>query len=323
MEELEARQYRIVLTARSCFQVPQLVRRHRLNCRLIGRHFGKNTFCKLLGLGIRAAQLIPAIAAARPQLAVSHGSRAQLVAATCLGIPSLCIGDYEFARTSALVHPKYLMFPDVVPHSALPTARRVLRYPGIKEDVYVPRFVPDPLIREQLGLGSEDIVAVMRPPACEAHYHVPLSDHLFAAAVEVLSQDPRVKLVVLPRNEKQAMEVRERWAHLVRDHRLRIPSEVVDGLNLIWHADLVVSGGGTMNREAAALNVPVYSTFGGSIGAVDRYLNREGRLVILNRVEDVRTKIAITRRVTTGRPPGTRRALDSIVHHITTLVEQP
>ena len=98
---------------------------------------------------------------------------------------------------------------------------------------------------------------------------------------------------------------------------MRIPEQVVDGLNLIWHSDFVISGGGTMNREAAALGVPVYSIFRSKIGAVDQYLSSMGRLVLLESAEDLRTKILLVRRNRPAKPQnGHAAALSSIVEHI-------
>jgi predicted glycosyltransferase len=82
-----------------------------------------------------------------------------------------------------------------------------------------------------------------------------------------------VHAVVLPRTDEQREYVR----------RLALPSVVlaeraVDAQSLAALADLVVSAGGTINREAAALGTPVYTTFGGRLGGVDELLIREGRL---------------------------------------------
>jgi predicted glycosyltransferase len=276
----------------------------------------------LTGLCWRALQLMPIVVKAKPDLAVSHCSRSQLIVSSSLGIPSLHITDYEFATGSVLIYPTWQMCPEVIPDSALRGRNRVLKYPGIKEDVYVPRFVPDPLLRSQLGLCEDDLVVTLRPPASEAHYHTPKSDELFDAAVESLRRRPDVKLVAVPRNEKQAALVKSRWPDLFACGRMRIPDHVVDGLNLIWYSDLVISGGGTMNREAAALGVPVYSVFRGQIGAVDQYLSMKGRLVLLESVQDVLAKIAVVRRKRPAKPEhGDRAALSSVVGHISAILE--
>ena len=323
LDRLHGRGFETVVTARDCFQVRELADLFHLRYTLIGRHSGKNRWRKLAGLCRRACQLVPAVFETKPDLAVSHCSRAQLIVAAMLGIPSLFIGDYEFATAWAFVQPRWMLTPDVIPRSAVGCdPRRVLQYPGIKEDVYVPRFQPDPRIRRQLGLDEEDLVVTIRPPANEAHYYNPESDVLFNAVVERLSRIAAVRLVALPRNDKQADALRARWPDLFADGRIRIPGAALDGLNLIWHSDLVVSGGGTMNREAAALDVPVYSTFRGRIGAVDRYLSASGRLVLLECVEDVQRTMRVARRV---RPavPAVRDggALDIIVAHIARVME--
>jgi predicted glycosyltransferase len=323
IEELHRRGFSTVVTARDCFQVRELADLFRLKYALIGRHYGKNTLRKMAGLGYRALQLMPTILREKPVLAVSHCSRSQLIVSSSLGIPSLFIGDYEFATAWAFVAPTWLLCPEVIPAaSAGCDPARVLKYPGIKEDVYVPRFVPDPRIKAQLGLRERDLLVTLRPPANEAHYYNPQSDELFDAAVEFLAGQRDVRLVVLPRNEKQASSLRDHWPDLFSDGRMRIPAQVVDGLNLIWHSDLVISGGGTMNREAAALGVPVYSVFRGRIGAVDQYLSSTGRLVLLEDVQDVRTKIVVVRGSRDARTAGQDSpALKSIVHQIVAIAE--
>jgi predicted glycosyltransferase len=116
--------------------------------------------------------------------------------------------------------------------------------------------------------------------------------------------------------------LRTRWPNLFASDKLRIPAHVVDGLNLIWHSDLVISGGGTMNREAAALGVPVYSIFRGPIGAVDRYLSAKGRLVLLESVRDVQTKISAVRRERPAKPQSAdATTLNSIVDQIAAVIE--
>ena len=274
IKELEARGSSIVLTARDAFQVKELVNLYHFNCKIMGHHHGKNKLCKLFGVLARAIQLLPTIWMEKPDLAVAHGSRAQLVLSTLLRIPTLHMGDYEHSTGLVIVHPRWVLIPEVIHAERIwKTWERILTYPGIKEDVYVPDFTPDPVICKQLNLTDKDIVVTVRPPASEAHYHNPLSDGLFDATIEFLAQEPRVKIVLLPRNERQSESVKKTWPQLFIAGRIIIPPHVVDGLNLIWFSDLVISGGGTMNREAAALGVPVYSIFRGKTGAVDRYLS--------------------------------------------------
>jgi predicted glycosyltransferase len=323
IEELEARGYSVLVTVRDCFQVCELAKLFGLKHRPIGRHSGKNRLLKVAGLGARALQLAPLILNEKPDLAVSHGSRAQLLASAVLRIPSILMMDYEFARGLIWMRPSWVMIPEMIPDAAVQFDRdRILRYPGIKEDVYVPRFIPDPSIRAELSLADDDLVVTVRPPATEAHYHVPESDVVFHAVIEFLRDQPRVRIVLLPRSKRQESFVRREWASLFETGKMLIPAHAVEGLNLIWHSDLVISGGGTMNREAAALGVPVYSIFQGHIGAVDRYLADRGRLVLVENTDDVRTKIALKRRdIPTHAGQAGGEALRSIVAQIMSVME--
>src|SRR4029077_13405011 len=238
--ELEKRGYSIALTARDCFQVRELAELFHLNYKLVGRHNGKSKIRKAFGLCFRGLQLVPSALREKPDLAISHGSRSQLMVCAAIRIPSLLIIDYECATRLRLSNPTWFMCPEVIPASAFECdPKRVLKYPGIKEDVYVPRFVPDSRIRPQLGLGDDDLVVTIRPPATEAHYHRPQSDELFEAVIEFLGQRPEVKIVMLPRNEKQAIVLKNHWPRLFSTQKIRIPQHVVDGLNLIWHSDFV------------------------------------------------------------------------------------
>ena len=324
IDELEKRGYSVLVTGRDCFQVADLTKLFNIDCKLVGHHSGKNKIAKLLGLCQRSLQLDLAVLGKKPRLALSHGSRSHLLASAILGIPHLMLFDYEHAKPMPLVQPDWAMVPEVISTEAVPfNADRVLKYPGIKEDVYVPRFKPDPSLRARLEIKAEDLLVTIRPPANEAHYHNPQSDELYHAVIDFLGAKPNTKVVLLPRNDKQAVAARNRWPGLFAAGKVQIPNEVLDGLNLIWHSDLVISGGGTMNREAAALGVPVYSIFRGKTGAVDRYLSENGRMVLLESVEDVRTKIVLARRSLPKSKTASSETLEFIVNTVVSLMESP
>jgi hypothetical protein len=211
--------------------------------------------------------------------------------------------DYEPSKGLPFLGPDWIIMPEVIPLSGSKHAREFLRqYPGIKEDVYVPLFKPNPDILKELNIPENDLLVVIRPPATEAHYHNPESEVLYGEVIDLLKDKEDVRMVLLPRTQKQGLVARETWPKLFAERKIMIPPHVVNGLNLIWHADLVISGGGTMNREAAALGVPVYSIFRGTIGAVDKYLAKTGRLTLLETPEDVRKKIVLVRRKRPGSP---------------------
>jgi uncharacterized protein len=316
IEQLEKQGYVVIVTARDCFQVCGLADLLNVPYKKIGRHYGKNMALKALGLVIRSLRLLTVGLMEKPDLAVSHGSRSQLLAAWVLGIPSIAMDDYE--HSTEVVKPTWMIMPEAIPETSVkPGKMGVLRYPGIKEDVYVPSFQPDPKILEELGLKEGELLVTIRPPATEAHYHNPESDKLFEATVVRIGGQQNARMVILPRNERQAASIRKSWPEWCTNGKIVIPNHVVDGLNLIWSSDLVISGGGTMNREAAALNVPVYSIFRGKIGAVDEYLVKGGRLTLIEDVEDIKSKLLVVKRTRpSGSPDADGKALTSIVEGI-------
>lgn len=297
--ELEKHGYKILVTARDAYQVSEVADLFKINCIKIGKHYGKNKLMKLLGTFIRALQMIPLVLKNRPRLAVSHGSRSQHVVANLLFIKSLDIYDYEHSATFFFTRTTWALAPDVVVReSACNRARKkTYSYPGIKENVYVPFFRPDLDIRKELGIVQERTVVLIRPPATEAHYHNPEAELILDRLLPFIDNCNAVGVLV-PRNHRQHEEIENKFTGIIKKGNLIIPKKVYDGLTMIWYSDLVVSGGGTMNREAAALGVPVYSIFRGKLGAIDRHLSETGKLVLIQKPDDVETQIRIVRRET-------------------------
>lgn len=331
IKEMESRGCRVILTARDCFQVCELADLAGLQYRKIGHHYGKNPFAKLFGLGMRVLQLASFILRERPNIGVSHCSRSLIALCGLLGIPNVNIIDYEFAnqRLTALLgskRKKWVLTPEIVPRDGFEKAGmlpdHILHYPGIKEDVYVPFFQPDPSLMAGLGISSEDIVVTLRPPATEAHYHNPESEKLLMTVFELLESNPAVKTILLPRTPKQHAELRQAKPELFARGRIMVPERAVNGLDLIWYSDVVISGGGTMNREAAALGIPVYSFFRGALGAIDAHLAEIGKLVLLKSEQDVRERLKLARRERTEAcVPSPAVALDAVVQHISAVLE--
>ncbi len=322
INKLSKEGFEILLTSRDCSQVSVLAELFHLKHKQIGHHFGKNKILKVIGLLYRSLQLLPTIMKERPDFALSHGSRSQLLAAKIMQIPSAIAVDYEHSKGLLLIHPDWAIVPDIIPEEAVRHwTKAILRYPGIKEDVYVPSFVPDKSIKDQLGFLDEELMITVRPPAMDAHYYTQESGALFEYVIDFLGQIKNVRMILLPRNKSQEAFITKKWPDLYSDGNMVIPKYVVNGLNLIWYSDLVISGGGTMNREAAALGVPVYSIFRGKLGAVDKYLSDSGRLFLIESPEDVRNKIKLAPRNKTDKLMNrTTEALDTIVDHISRIV---
>jgi predicted glycosyltransferase len=175
---------------------------------------------------------------------------------------------------------------------------------------------------EELGVRGDELIVTIRPPANEAHYYTPESDTLLFELMARISRTPGVQAILLPRNHHQEKDFRVNHPNWFANGKTVVPSRAVDGLNLLWYSDFVVSGGGTMNREAAALDIPVYSIFRGTTGAVDRKLEKEGRLTMIHSVEEVQTKIQFAHRekyrVPNNQP---RAALKDIVDIVEDIIQ--
>jgi predicted glycosyltransferase len=318
LHELQARNFPVLVTARDAFQVCDLADKKGLKYIKIGRHHGKHRLLKGAGLGYRSLQMTLLILKEKPALGVSHGSRSQILLSNCLGIPTILIEDYEYSQFPPMMRPKWVLAPEVIPDESLYGSNgHTRKYPGIKEDAYAWKLKPDAALLHELGLRDSDLIVTVRPPATEAHYHNPESEKLFELFMNRACQDSRVKVVLLPRNQKQAHLIRHQWPGWFDNQKTVIPPAALDGMNLIWHSDLVVSGGGTMNREAAALGVPVYSIFRGAIGAVDMHLSEQGRLVMVESAQEVDRKINLVKRPRKSLTEVTsRRTLETIVDTI-------
>ena len=322
IRSLELHGHEVVLTVRDAFQTCELAEKMNLHFKKIGHHYGKNALMKLCGLLWRSVQMTPFLLRQRPQLALTSGGRSQFLVCNLFRIPTVAVIDYEHSRTIRPSRPRWLIIPEALAEEKLTPTRKGIRcYRGIKEDVYVPEFRPDPSLRDDLGLDPDKIIVTVRPPANEAHYRNPDSDKLLDELMARICADPNVCAVMLPRNKAQELYLKSVHPEWFRDGRTVVPPQVVNGLDLLWLSDLVVSGGGTMNREAAALGVPVFSIFRGKTGAIDRMLEKERRLTLIQSAEEIWTKIKFVRRkketAANGRPG---RALEDIINHIQDII---
>ena len=279
---LQEQGHEVEITSREYAQTQQLLELHGLESTVIGRHGGRSRLGKARSLASRLRALRRWAKQRDFELALAHGSHELTLSARGLGIPSATTHDYEFALLQhhlGLRAATRVVVPEAIPAERLARfgARppKLLRYPGIKEEYYLADFEPDPRILERLGVDAERIVVVLRPPPDVSLYHRH-SNPLFPQTLDHLGRDERVHAIVIPRTEEQRAYVQGLALPSVV-----LPDRAVDAQSLIAASDLVVSAGGTMNREAVALGVPVYTTYGGRLGGVDELLIREGKLVPL------------------------------------------
>ncbi len=286
---LRERGHEVTVSARSYAQTLELLDDAGIEHEVIGpAHGGASAFGKARALGGRLIALRRFARNRRFDIALSHASHELPLTARSLRIPSAYAFDYEFARlqhTLGCSAATRVVVPDAIPvdrlHRLRAPNRKIRRYPGLKEEYYLGGFEPDAAILDALGVDRSRVVVVVRTPPDVSLYHRH-GNPLFPEILQRLGGDRGVHAIVLPRTaEQRAAIVGLGLPSLI------VPDRAVDAPSLVAGADLVVSAGGTMNREAVALGVPVYTVFAGRLGAVDAALERDGRLRGLESVGDL------------------------------------
>ena len=287
IRELRRREETVVVSARDFAQTVEMCRLFGIEHTVVGAHGGASLKGKATNLLNRARTLRSWARPLRPCAAVSHNSYSQLVAARMMGLPALTTMDYEYQPANHLAFraATLVAVPEVLPVAVLAqqgaTARKTWRYPGLKEEVALAGFAPSPDYLLSVGMDPSRVTVVVRPPADFALYHR-FSNALFGGVLDHLTA-AGAQTVLLPRTEEQAQALTAAgYGDLVWS------GPVLDGREIVAAADLVVSAGGTMNREAALLGVPAVSVYAGRPAAVDQWLEREGRLMMLRSDDDVR-----------------------------------
>jgi uncharacterized protein len=305
IERLRGAGHKVDVTSREYAQTQELLTLHGINHTSIGRHGGASRLRKLGGLVERSAGMLRFGRGRGFDLALAHGSNDLAIAARSLGIPEANMHDYEYAVLQHRVGcrlARRVIFPDSVPPERLRRfgvgPEKLRQYPGLKEEYYLADFEPDPGVLDALGVDRDRIVVVLRPPPDVSLYHRK-SNPLFPQVLMRLGNDPAIQAVVMPRTGAQ-----RKFVQTLDLPSVVAPERAIDAQSLIAQADLVISAGGTMNREAVALGVPVYTTYGGRMGGVDEALIRSGRLRPLTSPGAIELRKRETNDGRTRRDPG-------------------
>src|SRR5215213_1763363 len=307
--------HEIEVTAREFAETIPLAQAAGFTPHVAGVHGGRAVSAKAGSLLSRAWALGGWARKRKFDLAISHNSYSQILAARALGIKTVTLMDYEHQPAN---HLAFRFASRIIVPASFPTKRlrhygagvgRVRRYHGTKEDVYLADFQRDPRFGArlcELGVNPDNVLVLVRPPAHDALYHR-FQNALFDDALAMLLANESVQVILLPRNEAQR-------AAYSKEERLIIPSAPLDGANVIAASDLVISAGGTINREAAALGVPALSIYAGKWAAVDEALVNEGRLQRVSNADDLR-KLQIQKKQT-AKPRRSVEVIDEVVRHI-------
>lgn len=290
IERLGQSGHEVEVTARRYGQTEGVLERLGIPFTSVGRHGGAFTAAKATALASRSTRLWRWARRRQFDLALAHGSVDIALVSKALRVPLVQMNDYEHAglqRRISFRAARLVIAPEAIPVEAMKRAGassdRLFRYPGLKEDYYLADFRADPAVLEELAIereGGDRLLVVLRPPPETSEYH--RDNPLYQGLLERLASEPGATTVVIPRTEGQRAEARRRGGSLL------VPPGEIDAQSLIAFADLVVSAGGTMNREAAALGTPVYTIFSGELGAVDAELIEKGLLRPLHDPSELR-----------------------------------
>jgi uncharacterized protein len=289
VEAMESEGHEVVLTARPLSHTLELLDDWGHDHTALGRHGGAGRLGKALAAAGRVPRMIGFGRGRGFDCALAHGSTDLPPAARALGIPNTTMFDYEWA---ALQHhancrlASRVLVPDAIPAERLArygaTPPKLQTYPGLKEEYYLAGFEPDEGVVRELGVKLGRILCVVRTAPSYALYLGGSENPLLPRVLERLTANEDATTVVLARTDEQRREI----AGLGLP-RLVVPERAVDGRSLVALADLLVSAGGTMNREAAVLGTPVWSIFEGPMGAVDEALVDDGRLKLLSDPDEI------------------------------------
>jgi predicted glycosyltransferase len=303
-DEFIRRNHEVVVTARDFAETVKLAEAAGFELEVIGGHGGGKLAGKAGNLVQRALALGRWARGRDLDLAVGHNSYSQILAARALSLRTVTLMDYEHQPANHLAFrmASRIIVPDAFPEAALArfgaSASKVKRYAGLKEDVYLADFQCNPEFPKllgKLGIDQSNVLVTVRPPASEALYHR-FENELFDELLARLLAAPNVKVVLLPRNDLQRESYQTRAVS-----NLIVPDVPLDGGNLIAHSDLVVSAGGTMNREAAALGIPAASIYLGEWAAIDEQLVKEGLLRRITTREAIRGLLVQKKGATNAR----------------------
>ena len=316
IEQLKKRGYQFKLTARDFSYTIHLCRHLGFEIQIAGASgFGKNNISKAFRLLSRVFHLYVMMYRKRRKIsiALSHGSRSQVIAARLLNIPVISLDDYEHSNQFLVRFMNHLLVPFPISEKIWgQNSYRITQYPGLKEEIYLCKYNPNQNRINELK-DIEGIKVLFRPEGRFTHYRSERSEIIQTAILDYLATvDKKMLLVILPRDELQKQEL----VHFCENKGIPywLPLDVLDGPSLISEMDLVLSGGGTMTREAAVLGVPSYSFFAGKWGAVDCYLKKEQRIIQISSIDEV-DRIKLKKRKKTFLPVSSE-ALDFVTRFI-------
>jgi hypothetical protein len=252
---------RTILTARNYKPIPELLDLYDVPATIIGEHGGKDIHQKLLTSSQRIIELANFMKNKSVDIVLHKHSVEAARVAWGYAIPSISFIDNELmVPQNMLVCPlsNVLIAPIAISQYVLrnftPSHVGILQFDGVAEVANVSDFTPDEQVLDRFDLDiNKPIVVIRGEPILAAYNH---GQSLVDALVHKIHTDvPDAQIIRLNRAGEE----------MSKDH------PVVDARSLCYYSDLVISGGGTLTREAALLGTRAITFFDHPL-AVDRYL---------------------------------------------------
>ena len=270
-----ARSHEVIVTARPLANTLELLELHRIPHTVVGRHYGANCLAKAYGYPVRVCQLWNFLRGRKIDVAISQSSFHSPVVARLLGVRSIYMNDNEhalgnvpaFLAASTILVPEFFSDENLRRQHASPA--KVVRYPGVKEGIYLQRLERALRARDVRETARRSIY--VRPEPWTAQYYkagVNFLDDL------LLGLRREANVTVLPRDARQARHYGE-----PRFAGIRVVRRALDIGEIAPDCDLFIGAGGTMTREMAVLGVPTISVYQETLLDVDRYLLQAGAMV--------------------------------------------
>ncbi len=272
IRDLEGRGIRVIVTARDFSETVPLARRLGLNFVPLGRYGGKGKVKKAYSLLKRALALYKFVRGKGVKLALSHNSYDAILAGRMAGLQVWTYMDYDGQPANhlafRLAHRVHVQewFPDEALRRFGAKPEKVVRYRGLKEEVYLRDFVPDPTFPERVLSPFSRPLVVARPPSTSSLYSKGYGE--FWEVLGVL-KGKGYDVRVLQRNPEDGV--------FARRYGITLLPRPIDGPQLLYWSDAFVGGGGTMTREAVLLGTRVFSVFPAA-GFLDRKLMEMGMI---------------------------------------------
>ncbi|MGN6196978.1 MAG: DUF354 domain-containing protein [Ginsengibacter sp.] len=268
LKELESEGHEIIVTCRPLSNTVSLLDLHKISYTIVGKHYGKNFFKKVMGYPIRVHQLKKFIKPLKVDIAISQSSFHSPVAARLLGIPSIYMNDNEhaignipsFISASTVLIPEFLNIKKVQKQGA--NIKKIIAYPGVKEGIY--------LWQKYLENGNSNTKSkskkkiYIRPEPRTAQYYKGGENFLDEVIIGLKDQ---YSITMLTRDKEQFKHYNSSIFFGVI-----VPEKPLSFDEIANDCFLFIGAGGTMTREMAVTGIPTISVYRDELLDVDRYL---------------------------------------------------